>query len=109
MLQGMNYDPPNLSFYVSKLTMFVKLALIMAILSAYDVWGLIGRPTPGWYTWCQENKMYAGMMIFFVGNMLEGQVNTIKNLLIYFKYKFIKNPYCIFICSSSLPELLRSR
>lgn len=87
MLQGMNYDPPNLSFYVSKLTMFVKLALIMAILSAYDVWGLIGRPTPGWYTWCQENKMYAGMMIFFVGNMLEGQVNTIKNLLIYFKYK----------------------
>lgn len=74
LLHGANYEPASLSFYVSKLTMIVKFALIMAILSAYDVWGFIGQPTPRWYTWCQENKMYAGMMIFFVGNMLEGQV-----------------------------------
>ncbi|KAL1256266.1 hypothetical protein QQF64_011811 [Cirrhinus molitorella] len=29
--------------------------------------------TPGIWLWAQENKMYAGMMVFFLSNMIENQ------------------------------------
>lgn len=71
---GDNYNPQNFSFYLSKAVIFLKFALIALIFSATNIWGYFGQETPGWFTWCQTNKLYACMMFFFVGNMLEGQL-----------------------------------
>lgn len=51
---------------------------ILIIVSQYDIWGQLGQAVPRWFTWCIENKIYACMMVFFVGNMLEAQVISIK-------------------------------
>lgn len=77
-IHGANYDPPNMG-YLAKLCTFIKFAFILAIICSYDPWVFLGRPVPAWFAWCQENKMYAGMMVFFVGNMIEGQVTKMLN------------------------------
>lgn len=73
-IEGANYDPPGLNFILSKLILAAKMLFILIIVSQYDIWGQIGQAMPRWYQWCIENKIYACMMVFFVGNMLEAQV-----------------------------------
>ncbi|XP_031629363.1 thioredoxin reductase-like selenoprotein T homolog CG3887 [Contarinia nasturtii] len=73
-IEGANYDPPGLNFLLSKAILAVKMIFILIIVSQYDVWGQIGQAVPRWFTWCTENKIYACMMVFFVGNMLEAQL-----------------------------------
>lgn len=74
---GGNYDPPGMNMYFSKLIFAVKILLIVVIVSSFDIFGAIGQPTPSWWRHLLENKLYACMMIFFVGNMLEGQVSRL--------------------------------
>lgn len=71
---GDNYNPQNFSYYLAKLITVLKFAAIAAIFSATNVWAYVGMAVPAWFTWCQTNKLYACMMFFFVGNMLEGQL-----------------------------------
>lgn len=73
-IEGANYDPPGLNFLLSKLILAAKMIFILIIVSQYDIWGQLGQAVPRWFTWCVENKIYACMMVFFVGNMLEAQV-----------------------------------
>lgn len=75
-IKGANYDPPGFNFYLSKIILAVKMLLILTIVSSYDIWGTLGQQVPRWFTWCSENKIYACMMIFFIGNMLESQVRV---------------------------------
>ncbi|KAI8125692.1 SelT-like protein [Lucilia cuprina] len=71
---GGNYDPPGMNMYFSKLIFAVKILLIVVIVSSFDIFGAIGQATPSWWRHLLDNKLYACMMIFFVGNMLEGQL-----------------------------------
>uniref|UniRef100_U5EW39 Putative selenoprotein t n=1 Tax=Corethrella appendiculata TaxID=1370023 RepID=U5EW39_9DIPT len=71
---GSNYDPPGVNMYLSKVILIAKLSLIIILMTSFDFWGSLGQPIPGWWSWCTENKMYACMMIFFFGNMLESQL-----------------------------------
>lgn len=73
---GGNYDPPGMNMYFSKLIFAVKILLIVVIVSSFDIFGAIGQATPSWWRHLLDNKLYACMMIFFVGNMLEGQVSV---------------------------------
>lgn len=73
-IHGANYDPPGFNLYLSKVVFFLKIALIVVIVSAYDIFGAFGQQTPGWWKHLIDNKLYACMMIFFVGNMLEAQM-----------------------------------
>lgn len=77
LIKGANYDPPGINFYLSKLILAAKMIFILIIISSYDIWATIGQQVPRWWSWCTENKIYACMMVFFVGNMLESQVNNI--------------------------------
>lgn len=79
LIKGANYDPPGLNYYLSKLIVAVKMLAIIVIVSSFDIWGHIGQAIPNWYRWCVDNKIYACMMIFFVGNMLEAQVSNLEN------------------------------
>lgn len=77
-IDGANYEPSGINFLLSKAILAAKLVFILIIVSSYDIWGQIGQAVPRWFTWCQENKIYACMMVFFVGNMLEAQVNLFR-------------------------------
>lgn len=71
---GDNYNPSGFNFYLSKAILIIKLLLIIGVISSYDVFGFFGQPTPAWYRWATDNKLYACMMSFFLGNMIEAQV-----------------------------------
>lgn len=73
-IKGGNYDPPGLNLYMSKVLLVTKLLMIIALMSNFDVFGFLRTATPSWWTWCTENKLYACMMIFFLGNMIEAQL-----------------------------------
>ncbi|KAI9584216.1 thioredoxin reductase-like selenoprotein T homolog CG3887 [Glossina fuscipes] len=71
---GGNYNPPGMNMYFSKMIFAIKILLIVVIVSSYDIFGALGQQTPSWWRHLVDNKLYACMMIFFVGNMLEGQL-----------------------------------
>lgn len=76
-LKGANYEPSGINFLLSKAILAAKMVFILIIVSSYDIWAQLGQGVPRWYQWCTENKIYACMMVFFVGNMLEAQVSNI--------------------------------
>lgn len=53
---------------------FAKIALILLILSSTNPFDFLGQPQPSWWRWCLENKLYACMMLFFLSNIIEGQL-----------------------------------
>lgn len=71
---GANYDPPGLNMYLSRLVGFGKMIIIMCILSGVNIFAWLNKPQPAWWSWCLENKLYACMMMFFLANMIEGQL-----------------------------------
>ncbi|KOB75392.1 putative selenoprotein T [Operophtera brumata] len=71
---GSNYDPPGFNMYLSRLIGLGKMVLIMCILSGLNIFAWLNKPQPTWWSWCLENKLYACMMMFFVANMIEGQL-----------------------------------
>ncbi|XP_032510616.1 thioredoxin reductase-like selenoprotein T homolog CG3887 [Danaus plexippus] len=71
---GANYDPPGINMYLSRLIGFGKMILIMCILSGVNIFAWLNKPQPAWWNWCLENKLYACMMMFFLANMIEGQL-----------------------------------
>lgn len=75
-IHGANYDPRGFSLYLSKIIFVLKIIMIVIIISSYDVFGAFGQQTPAWWKHLVDNKLYACMMIFFVGNMLEAQMVT---------------------------------
>lgn len=70
---GENYLPlPVYRYFASFLSVF-KLVLIGVIIVGKDPFALLGMQPPGLWTWSQENKIYACMMVFFFSNMIENQ------------------------------------
>jgi selT/selW/selH-like putative selenoprotein len=45
--------------------------LIVASINPFD---FVGQETPGWYRWLIDNKLYACLMVFFIGNAIETQL-----------------------------------
>ncbi|XP_053959746.1 thioredoxin reductase-like selenoprotein T homolog CG3887 [Anastrepha ludens] len=73
-VHGANYDPPGFNMYISRIVFAAKILFIVVIVSSFDIFGTIGQQTPAWWRHLLDNKLYACMMVFFVGNMLEGQL-----------------------------------
>ncbi|XP_028043276.1 thioredoxin reductase-like selenoprotein T homolog CG3887 [Bombyx mandarina] len=71
---GANYDPPGFNMYLSRIIGFGKMLVIMCILSGVNIFAWLNKPQPAWWSWCLENKLYACMMMFFLANMIEGQL-----------------------------------
>ncbi|KAH8374265.1 selT-like protein [Drosophila serrata] len=73
-VHGGNYDPPGFNYYLSKIIFALKIIIIVSVVSAVSPFTFLGLNTPSWWGHLQANKIYACMMIFFLGNMLEGQL-----------------------------------
>lgn len=50
------------------------MAIICCILGGINIFQYINQPQPSWWSWCVENKIYACMMLFFLCNIVEGQL-----------------------------------
>lgn len=53
---------------------FAKMLIIVCILGGVDIFHYINQPQPTWWQWCIENRLYACMMLFFLCNIIEGQL-----------------------------------
>jgi selT/selW/selH-like putative selenoprotein len=74
VIDGQNYDPPGFNMYLARLIGIVKMVVIVCILGAINIFEYINQPQPSWWIWCTENKLYACMMLFFICNIIEGQL-----------------------------------
>lgn len=52
----------------------LKMIIILCILCGINIFEYINQPRPSWWIWCTENKLYACMMLFFLSNLIEGQL-----------------------------------
>lgn len=68
---GDNYDPPFFQMIFAKILYVGKIVLIATIIGGLNPFQFIGCNLPRWFQWCQANKLYACMMIFFCCNAIE--------------------------------------
>ena len=72
--EGSLYPPPQWRSASAQVLSYLKLAAIGCLLFGYSPFGLFGMQTPGFWLWAVENKWYACILAFFVGNMVENQL-----------------------------------
>jgi len=71
-VEVMNHPVPQMRQTVSTIFSLFKFAFIMCALMNYDPSPLLGMSEPpGILLWAWENKGYACMMAFFIGNAIE--------------------------------------
>jgi len=75
-IEGGNYPPPTMSKYIATIISLFKFSIIFLLISGRDPFQLMGTPTPEYYQWAKENKVYACFMLFFVGNAIETQLTS---------------------------------
>jgi len=73
-IEGDNYPPPFLKLKLSHFLGIFKMLLILAIVAGTNVFEYLGLETPSVWTWTQQNKFYACLMIFFLCNAVESQL-----------------------------------
>lgn len=74
LVEGANYEPSWFYMVLVKIIGTLKMVAIMCILGGIDVFNYLNQPQPSWWRWCTENKIYACMMLFFMSNLIEGQL-----------------------------------
>ncbi|KAK3548904.1 hypothetical protein QTP70_021711, partial [Hemibagrus guttatus] len=72
-IEGENYLPLPVYRHMASFLSMLKFAIIGLIILGKDPFALFGMQSPGIWTWGQENKVYACMMVFFFTNMMENQ------------------------------------
>ena len=74
-IEGDNYPPLPWKAQLAQLLSYTKLALIVCILASVNPFVYFGDgTTPRAFSWAMENKLYACMMLFFIGNAIESQL-----------------------------------
>ncbi|CAL8320390.1 unnamed protein product [Boreogadus saida] len=73
-IEAENYLPMPLYRHIATFLSTFKLVVIGLIIIGKDPFALLGMQAPGVWTWGQENKIYACMMVFFFSNMIENQM-----------------------------------
>jgi len=74
VVRGMNYPPPPIRAYAAQALSFLKLALIVCIAVGQNPFLWLNMTTPNVFYWAMNNKIFACMMLFFIGNAVEGQL-----------------------------------
>ncbi|XP_017889346.1 thioredoxin reductase-like selenoprotein T homolog CG3887 [Ceratina calcarata] len=67
-INGENYNPSHNKMLIAKLLSFVKILLIILIVSGLD----LGQQRGSLWQWCIDNRFYSCIMIFFIFNAIEG-------------------------------------
>lgn len=75
-IEGDNYPPPRPRQMLASVLSLAKLAVMAIVLlgERLQIWESLNVDPPQVYIWATQNKMYACILIFFVTNMIEGQL-----------------------------------
>jgi len=73
-VEGVNYPPGALKFGLAQALSVLKVILIILIAVGRNPFDYFGIATPQYFIWALNNKIYACMMLFFLSNMVEGQL-----------------------------------
>lgn len=84
MIEGDHFPPTALKALGAQVLSMVKIGLLLCIVIGYNPFNMFGVPTPSIYTWAITNKIYACMMLFFIGNAIEGQLISTGAFEVYF-------------------------
>jgi len=71
---GDNYPPPTWRQYSAQFLGLMKMVVILCVVGGWNLFTMVGQPTPAFWEWLATNKIYACLMIFFVSNAIEGQL-----------------------------------
>lgn len=75
-IEGDNYPPPRPRQMLASFLSIAKLAVMAIVLlgERLQIWESLNIDPPQAYIWATQNKMYACILVFFVSNMIEGQL-----------------------------------
>lgn len=73
-IQGDNFPPGGFRLQLAQLISVSKIIVIVMVLASINLFQTVGQPTPSWWSWMLENKLYACMMTFFLCNAVETQL-----------------------------------
>jgi len=62
MVEGDNYPPPPVQYYLSQLLNVLKLSLIVLIVASQNPFEWINKATPSAYSWALENKVFSSFV-----------------------------------------------
>lgn len=73
-VEGANYPPPFLKSSIASAITILKFAMIFFLATNSNPFSMLGIETPSFYIWASENKIYACLMLFFVGGAIESNL-----------------------------------
>lgn len=73
-ITGDNFSPGGYRLQFAQIIGVMKMAIIVMVLASINLFQNVGQPTPSWWAWMLENKLYACMMTFFLCNAVETQL-----------------------------------
>lgn len=80
--------------------------VIICILTGINIFDYFGRVEPSWWKWCVEYKFYSSIMLFFLCNILEGQLVSTGAFEIYFNgEQNINNSKCMHVSTTVMSEI----
>ena len=62
--------------YAAQILSLAKMAFLVLIITGQNPFTWVNMETPAIWNWATQNKIYACMMLFFIGNAIEGQLIT---------------------------------
>lgn len=72
---GDNYPPPAVRQMLATFLSFVKFAILACVAMGINPFTqFLNTPTPSWYQYALDNKIYFCLMVFFLSNAIEGQL-----------------------------------
>ncbi|KAF6775522.1 hypothetical protein AHF37_06351 [Paragonimus kellicotti] len=91
LIEGDIFPPPAWRSAIAKLVQAVKFGLIVTVICGIDVFSALGIPTPSFITYGMQNKMSFCLMVFLLGNLVEGQLLSTGAFEVYFNGNSIYN------------------
>jgi len=73
-IEGTNYPPGPLNLGLAQALSVLKMVFLIAIATGRNPFEMLGLNTPQFFAWALNNKIYACMMLFFMSNLIEGQL-----------------------------------
>lgn len=73
-IEGDNYPPSASKALLAQVLGIIKIILIILIVLGQNPFSWLQMETPSLFNWALQNKIYACMMLFFVGNAIESQL-----------------------------------
>jgi len=70
-IEGDNFPATPLRRLISALVFYIKMPLILILVTGTKFFEVSGIAVPEWYAGAQENKLMTIVGLFFIGNMVE--------------------------------------